>query len=333
MQKISVCMTTCNGSRYIEKQLESIYTQTLKPDEVIIRDDCSSDETAEILESFIHAHGLEGSWDFTVNDHNLGWQRNFFETVKASTGDIIFFADQDDIWLPDKIEIMSDVMRRCKAGCVCGGFIRINENGKVLRDRRKKQIRLINDGKQQADIDGLCSIVPLDKQFNNFVHIGCCMCIDREIAGRYLKLGVSDFGHDMQCGRLAILYSRLVRIDRPVIKYRVHGNNTSGADAKLVQGGGTLKLRCTEIAGDIKWLSKLMEAEDESAEAQKHRKLFSELIKFQKVRYRYLAKKKGSWLKLWEYTELYSGVSMLIGDFAYRHGMNRVLGRLARVVI
>ena len=74
----SILLTTFNGEKYILEQLESIKQQTLPADEVIIIDDASSDNTAEMIESYITKNNLS-TWILIVNKKNIGWRKNFFE--------------------------------------------------------------------------------------------------------------------------------------------------------------------------------------------------------------------------------------------------------------
>ena len=94
-------MATYNGQTYIHEQLQSLADQTHLPDELVIGDDGSTDETLNIIEDF-RAHS-----PFPVrihqNEKNLGYARNFLATAKRCQGDWIAFCDQDDVWLPDKI--------------------------------------------------------------------------------------------------------------------------------------------------------------------------------------------------------------------------------------
>ncbi|WP_207656933.1 glycosyltransferase, partial [Clostridium sp. 2-1] len=69
----------------MEKQLLSLLNQTRKADEVIIKDDCSTDHTAEVVTEFIQKNNLE-NWDFSVNKSNLGYKRNFYEAIKQANG-------------------------------------------------------------------------------------------------------------------------------------------------------------------------------------------------------------------------------------------------------
>ena len=100
---ISVLMCTFNGEKYIKEQLESIFRQTQKPNEVLILDDHSSDLTVEIIRTFIAKHSLNDSWAVEVNSENLGYAQNFKNGMKRVTGEIVFFCDQDDIWEDKKV--------------------------------------------------------------------------------------------------------------------------------------------------------------------------------------------------------------------------------------
>jgi len=102
--KVSVALATYNGEKYIEEQLESIIKQTRAPDELVICDDCSNDETINIITKKIkNAH-----FDVKLvsNDKNIGYVQNFSKALEMSSGDIVFLCDQDDVWLSDKIEFI-----------------------------------------------------------------------------------------------------------------------------------------------------------------------------------------------------------------------------------
>jgi len=100
--KISVALCTYNGEIYLREQLESILEQTLPPDEIIICDDGSTDATIKILEEFRRKSFT--SVKVYCNKENLGVSKNFEKAISLCSGDIIFLSDQDDVWLPNKIE-------------------------------------------------------------------------------------------------------------------------------------------------------------------------------------------------------------------------------------
>jgi Glycosyltransferases involved in cell wall biogenesis len=102
--KISVALCTYNGELYLKDQLLSIIHQTVPPDELIICDDHSTDKTVEIIDS------LKTLYPFPMvlhlNPVNLGSTKNFEKALRLCNGEIIAFADQDDVWKPQKLEMM-----------------------------------------------------------------------------------------------------------------------------------------------------------------------------------------------------------------------------------
>lgn len=112
--KTSVIVTMYNGEKYIEEQLDSICHQTIAPDEVIIADDCSSDASIHIVERYIQQNNLQCKWKILEHTSNLGLVANMQDGVMHSSGDIIFYADQDDVWLPTKLETMLNAFLKHK---------------------------------------------------------------------------------------------------------------------------------------------------------------------------------------------------------------------------
>lgn len=105
---ISVAMSTYNGEKYIKKQLDSIFEQDIRPDEVIIVDDCSRDSTVRIIYKYIE-NKPEITWHIYVNERNQGYIKNFFRAIEYCNGDIIILCDQDDIWSKDKVREIVNV--------------------------------------------------------------------------------------------------------------------------------------------------------------------------------------------------------------------------------
>ena len=102
--RISVAMATYQGEKYIEEQIQSIQRQTVLPNELIIVDDCSSDLTVAKINKIIKTLNFEVR--LVVNNKNIGYVRSFSKALEMCVGDIIFMADQDDVWLPRKLELM-----------------------------------------------------------------------------------------------------------------------------------------------------------------------------------------------------------------------------------
>lgn len=100
-EAVSVVMCTYNGAKFLKEQLDSILEQTYPIKELIIQDDCSTDETWDIIMEYALNHDVIQA---CRNDSNLGFNENFKEAILKASGDYVAIADQDDIWYADKIE-------------------------------------------------------------------------------------------------------------------------------------------------------------------------------------------------------------------------------------
>jgi glycosyltransferase involved in cell wall biosynthesis len=100
--KISVAFIVYNGSRYMRQQLDSIFAQTHKVDEIMVCDDRSTDGTKQVLEEYKNEH--PDLFFFHYNKENIGPTKNIEKAIQACTGDIILLSDQDDYWETNKVE-------------------------------------------------------------------------------------------------------------------------------------------------------------------------------------------------------------------------------------
>ncbi len=105
---VSVVIAAYRGERFIGQQLESILGQTLPPSQILIRDDSPDDLTEKAIAPFVAAH--PGVIDYRRNSFRLGVSANFEKAIADAAGDFIFLSDQDDVWLPTKIETMTRLM-------------------------------------------------------------------------------------------------------------------------------------------------------------------------------------------------------------------------------
>jgi glycosyltransferase involved in cell wall biosynthesis len=109
MTSISIAMGTFNGARFLSDQLNSLAGQTLLPVELQIGDDGSTDETVQIITEF--ARTAPFAVTLLRNGSNLGYGENFLQTARRCRGEWVAFCDQDDIWLPNKLQCISDTIQ------------------------------------------------------------------------------------------------------------------------------------------------------------------------------------------------------------------------------
>jgi glycosyltransferase involved in cell wall biosynthesis len=226
---IEILMCTYNGEKFIQKQLKSLFVQTKQADLVRIFDDMSTDDTVKIITEFIQENKLD-NWILTINDTQKGWRRNFYDAINCSTGDIIFFCDQDDIWKEDKIEIMSKALIDNNLLRLSGLQYIIDEN-----DQRKDMFSIVNSK------GNFTMSIKKEKLTDNLEglrwksRIGCAMVISKELVDM-IKFFEFDkiFAHDVWAVEVSSALGRGGVIDYPCISYRVHGNNATAQDDKKI---------------------------------------------------------------------------------------------------
>ncbi len=248
MNKISVIIATYNGEAFIEEQLESIRLQSYPIDEVLIADDCSSDRTVEIVRKFIKKYGLK-HWILQVNKRNLGWEHNFINLIFRASGDIIFYCDQDDIWLMDKIKIMvTAINRNEKILCLSSRYLPIDADENILNGKNKKNHET-----------GKVSKVSINDRKFFYVPLGCTLAFRRELL-KYMDKDFYFCGADRIIVRTAILIDGMYDIDLILIKHRFHYFNASHSlkELKYLHGSSTLLDRIKYVQEDILQLKNLI---------------------------------------------------------------------------
>ncbi|MFA5216266.1 glycosyltransferase family 2 protein [Sulfuricurvum sp.] len=208
--KISVCIATYNGEKYIKEQLDSILLQLNDNDEVIISDDSSNDNTIEIIKDYndsrikIYEKQKFRSPIFT-----------FENSLKYSTGDYIFLSDQDDLWMPNKVNTIKKYLK--SYDLVFSDANIIDSNRKVLHE----SFYHLNGSKQG-----------LIKNIIKNSYLGCTMAFNRKILEKSLPFPKDLPMHDWWIGLIGEMYGRTYFIDEKLISYRRHGNNASPAGEK-----------------------------------------------------------------------------------------------------
>ncbi len=127
-EKVDVLMATYNGEKYLKEQIDSILNQTYQNIHLIISDDCSTDGTRNILKEY------EENEKITVfyQENNQGYVKNFEFLLNQVTSELYMFADQDDFWLPEKIEKSVEKLQKENLDLVFGDLEVVDENLKTL---------------------------------------------------------------------------------------------------------------------------------------------------------------------------------------------------------
>lgn len=271
--RISVALCTFNGDRFIGQQLESILNQSRLPDELIICDDASTDDTIEIVNSI--AAGRLSTTHIIRNEKRLGCVKNFEKAIKYTTGDIIFLSDQDDVWFKEKILLMmAPFAESDEVGLVYSDAILTNTalkpTGQTLFGRRR-EMKLLEKRLPHQVVRGV--------GIN-----GCTMAFRSCLKEFFLPVSEAEgWGHDHWIAFIAHAVMDSRPINKPLMFYRRHTYN-SGNDSFLDGGWvnkwvtGLNAAETTDYAKDrYRWevmLQRLIEvAEKPSLFLEKHTRL------------------------------------------------------------
>lgn len=206
MTRISVCMATYNGDAYIRAQMDSILSQLSQDDEIVVSDDSSSDQTVQLIRDYqdprIRLLPLQNFRNVVLNFENA---------LRHAKGDYIFLSDQDDVWLPGKVE-------------------------KTIRELQSHHLIVsdckIVDEKLRVTRDSYFNLVDANRGFfRNLIrtspYIGCCMAFKKEVLELALPFPRNIPVHDYWIAMLCELKFEIMFLREPLVLYRRHGGNLS----------------------------------------------------------------------------------------------------------
>ena len=222
MRRVSVAMATYNGERFLAEQLASIARQTAPPDELVVRDDGSTDGTLAVLAAF------ERESPFPVRleqGDRLGFADAFLAAAAACTGDLVAFCDQDDVWLANKLE-------RCRTAFDGEEVLVVIHTSMIVDDR------LVPTGRRYPDVREDAVVPPLMSDPWLAVR-GMSMVVDvrtLRVAARTDRppshyLPDATLHHDEWLYAVARSLGAVALVAEPLALYRQHGENVTGAPA------------------------------------------------------------------------------------------------------
>jgi len=200
---VSIALCTYNGALHLREQLDSLFAQTFTNFEIVAHDDASTDSTADILREYSKR---DARLRLNVNKKNIGVRRNFESTLKACQGDLIAPADQDDIWLPGKLETLVSRIEG-KALAYCDSEL-IDANGRLLGIRISDKVNMLTTDDPTPFI------------FSNCVS-GHALLVRREVVERALPIP-EVFMYDWWLAAVAATRGGIQFEDRCLVHYRQH---------------------------------------------------------------------------------------------------------------
>ena len=229
-------MATYNGASFLDEQLASIAAQSVLPDDLVICDDRSTDRTADVVARFAKEAPIKVQWH--VNPQRLGYVRNFRRAASLCDGDVIVFSDQDDIWLPERIEAVLQAFEDATVQLVY-------HNATIIDRQGQASGRLYEEAQETATL-ALLPIAPWHHSYGlvqafrsslrRFDHLW-------DQSWNHIPEPMDILAHDQWYFFLAQVLGRVSFVDQNLVLYRQHGGNTVGAAWKRASVGSSLASR------------------------------------------------------------------------------------------
>jgi glycosyltransferase involved in cell wall biosynthesis len=220
---ISIAMATFNGEKFLREQLSSLANQSRLPDELVVTDDRSTDQTLGILKDFQAAAPFDVR--ISVNDRRLGYAENFLRAASQCKYDLIAFCDQDDVWMGNKLERCISEFDSQRVYLVAHSMLEVDSDLKTIC--RSPAIRKSCTVRQGNETPGLRW------------SLGCAEVVRREVIQELLACWPPDheqyssrferklLGHDQIAYFVANAMGDIRFVAEPLIRYRVHGSNVT----------------------------------------------------------------------------------------------------------
>jgi glycosyltransferase involved in cell wall biosynthesis len=220
---ISIAMATYNGEKFLRDQLSSLANQSRLPDELVVTDDRSTDQTIQILKEFRASAPF--AVQLSANDRRLGYAENFLRAAAQCKGDLVAFCDQDDVWMPHKLERCVGEFDSQSVYLVAHSLLEVDSDLTTIR--------------QSPAIRKSCTVSQGNETPGLRWSLGCAEVMRREVIQELLACWPADheqhaarfnlklLGHDEIAYFLANGMGDIRFLAEPLIRYRVHGSNVT----------------------------------------------------------------------------------------------------------
>lgn len=220
MARICIVLATYNGEKYLSKMLDSLVAQSRPADVVIAVDDGSKDSTCEILQKYRDALPLQIETLPQNTGHRAAFSHALSLAQKIITeDDLIALADQDDVWLPQKIEILEKTIESTKTSLVFGDAEVIDGDGNKIADSWREFSKIEKHISIEHQIAGINNVT------------GCMSLFKASLLDAVLPIPEGVTVHDRWIAIIADKKGGIAATDTPVIQYRIHGGNAVGGVA------------------------------------------------------------------------------------------------------
>ena len=227
-------MATYQGARFVREQIESILDQLGIGDEIVVVDDASTDETVDVVRSF----ASDGRVRLERNASNMGYVRTFERALSLARGNYLFLADQDDVWLPGRLEAMLNALRDSAVTATSVSVLGDPSPEPRFRLRRRDSTRY------------LANIFAIMVGYRPYT--GCAMAFRRDILSSVLPMPAFVYeSHDLWLALVANTHRENSHLEAPSVARRLHGANQTPLGWRgpvAILRARWMKMRCLVVA-------------------------------------------------------------------------------------
>ncbi|MDH6235955.1 glycosyltransferase family 2 protein [Cryobacterium sp. CG_9.6] len=258
---VSVALCTYNGATYLAEQVLSILNQTMPPTQIVVSDDGSTDETLQVLDQVLSAWSTAHPGDtlevmLLRNATALGVTANFEQALAACTGQLIALSDQDDVWVPERLEQMAAEFDRRPALQLLHADARlVDEAGNPLGYSLLSTL-----GVSTTDLTAVHEGRALDALLRRNIVTGATMMVRRELVARARPFPPA-WVHDEWLAVVAAATGLVDLLEKPLTDYRQHGSNQIGVTT-LDASGKLGRLRAPRSARNARLLARATALQD-----------------------------------------------------------------------
>ncbi len=212
-----------NGEKYLKQQIDSILNQSVKDIKIVIRDDASTDNSVDIINYYCNEYPDK---IFCLCGESTGSaKQNFARLLECCDDDYIMFCDQDDVWLPQKVEITLAAMQNAE-GKDATIPVLVHTDLKVV----DQELNVISESFFEFQRLAQTDITLPKLLVQNYV-TGCTVMINRALKEKCGLIPQNCIMHDWWLALVSVLFGKLVCVNEPTILYRQHADNQVGAKA------------------------------------------------------------------------------------------------------
>lgn len=227
--KIGVVIATYNGEKYIADQINSILAQTWNPDLIVVSDAGSTDATVAICKKVLSQNAMT-EYIILESKNQLGVSENFQKGLLHCKCDYVFFADQDDVWLPNKISTFIGAMKKNDAAFAFSNAEIVDENLNLVN-------RSLWESINYSQKNDYCVFEKENYRFvkelirHNIV-TGMCMCVRKDLVDKVVPFDANVL-HDTWIAMNAALKVKTIAIAQKLVLYRQHQGNVIGTNTSV----------------------------------------------------------------------------------------------------